>query len=82
MIKTFNEWSKAGYKINKGSKGQKVGNNWYFTDKQVTYSPRRSSFTNINQGDHKGFENTHYDYRYGDFDNDCWGDFDPYESIF
>ena len=41
-MKTFDEWSKAGYKINKGAKGTKVGNSYYFTDSQVAYSPRRS----------------------------------------
>lgn len=41
-MKTFQEWSNSGYKIKKGSKGIKVGDNFYFTEQQVQYSPRYS----------------------------------------
>ncbi len=42
-MKTFDEWSKAGYKINKGSKGTKgLDGKYWFNEQQVTYSPRRS----------------------------------------
>lgn len=69
-MKTFKQWSLAGYKINKGSKGTKVGKEYYFSENQVTYSPKRSYYSNTNLGDHKGFDNPHFDYRYGDFDYD------------
>ena len=74
-MKTFQEWSSLGYKINKGSKGTKSGNNWYFSEQQVTKSSKRPSYSNTRLGDHKGYDNDHYDYRY---DNINSNDLDDY----
>jgi hypothetical protein len=42
-FKTFDEWSRLGYKINKGAKASREGDKNYFTRNQVTYSPKRVS---------------------------------------
>jgi hypothetical protein len=50
-MKTFDEWSKAGYKINKGAKAIRgVGGQNYFSEAQVTYSPRRPSWNSTFHG--------------------------------
>lgn len=49
-MKSFDDWSKAGYKINKGAKATRVGSTNYFSPQQVTHSPRRSSFNSTFQG--------------------------------
>jgi hypothetical protein len=69
-MRTFDEWSSAGFKILKGSKGTKINGKWYFTKNQVKYSPRRSYYSNIGLGDHKGMDNPHYDYRYAEYESD------------
>jgi hypothetical protein len=43
-MKSFDDWSKAGYKINKGAKATREGGINYFSESQVTYSPRRPSY--------------------------------------
>lgn len=64
-MKTFQQWSSLGYKIIKGSKGIPGDKGtWWFTENQVVYSPRKSYYSNINLGDHKGMDNPHWDYRY------------------
>jgi len=72
-MRTFDEWSSAGFKILKGSKGTKINGKWYFSSNQVvkfTSRQRRQYWNNTNLGDHKGMDNPHYDYRYGDFDSE------------
>jgi hypothetical protein len=70
--RTFNEWSLAGYKINKGSRAVWISNVPMFSREQVTYSPRRSN-------------KPYYGYNYrGDYDmahgrDDPWAD-EAYES--
>jgi len=39
-LKTFNEWSGLGYKINKGSKATRICGLNYFNKSQVTYTRR------------------------------------------
>lgn len=68
--KTFHQWSALGYKVKKGSKATWITDVPMFSKEQVEYSPRRRSYSNIGLGDHKGFDNPHYDYRYGDVDYD------------
>lgn len=45
MLKTFHEWSQAGYKIKKGSKAKgRTSNGFLFDTSQVVYSPRSYNY--------------------------------------
>ncbi len=51
-MRTFDEWSSAGFKILKGSKGTKINGKWYFTKNQVKYSPYDYRYAEYESDDH------------------------------
>ena len=70
-MKTFHEWSRKGYKINKGAKGTKVGKEFYFSEQQVTYSPRRIFNATFDDCD---FQSRGSVYSYADYDDGLFED--------
>lgn len=66
-FKTFDEWSKLGYKINKGSKATWVDNVAMFAEQQVTKSVKPNYGNHFKYCTPKG-TSPHWGYYDGDVD--------------